>query len=90
MPEVLILSCSKRSTRALPPSSLPTAPIKLTSAPVLAAAIAWFAPFPPPLVNTSFEWIVSPGFGNCSVRIVVSKLILPTTVILFISALLSI
>ena len=62
-----------------PEASLPTAPAKVTSAPSLAAATAWFQPLPPRKVSLLLAMTLSPGLGNSSTRTTLSSTLLPTT-----------
>src|SRR5699024_11792269 len=62
-------------TCALPIS---TDPIIVTSAPILLAATAWFAPFPPGYVSNFSPKTVSPCSGTWLVVVTISILILPT------------
>ena len=73
---------SRSSASASPAKgSSPTAPISRTSAPSLAAASAWFAPFPPGTRSNVASVRVSPGRGSRSQRATRSRLIEPTTAI---------
>src|SRR5512135_1084324 len=71
----------KLSMVAGPNRSLPTRATMVTSAPHSRAATAWFAPLPPNPRSNFCPKMVSPGFGNCSVKVVRSMLALPTTAI---------
>ena len=56
--------------------------MKSTSPPARAAAIAWFEPLPPGMVENPFPITVSPGFGSRSTVVTRSMLALPNTAIL--------
>ena len=85
-------STRRTPSRSTPPSSSsasassangssPTAPTIDTLAPRLAAASAWFAPFPPGTRSKVAPVSVSPGRGSRSQRATRSRLIDPTTAI---------
>src|SRR5205823_2511412 len=61
-------------------SSSPTAPTKRTCAPSLAAATAWFAPFPPGWRSKVASVSVSPALGRRAERATRSRFAEPTTV----------
>ena len=62
-----------------PNGSAPTAPTMSVRAPIPAAAMAWFAPFPPGCRANEVPISVSPGRGNRSAVTTRSTLIDPTT-----------
>jgi hypothetical protein len=62
-----------------PKTSLPTFAKNMTFPPSLAAATAWFAPFPPAFIKKSPPKMVSPGCGRFVVLITISVLELPIT-----------
>src|SRR6266704_460468 len=73
-----VIACSSLS----PAASTPTCPIKLTSAPRLAAAAALLAP-PPPMVSWIAATEVSPSSNRCAPArngaVLKSRLMFPTT-----------
>src|SRR2546430_5257459 len=64
-----------------PKRSLPTRATIKTSAPQSLEATAWLAPLPPKPRSNFWPKIVSPAFGNFSVKVVKSIFALPTTAI---------
>ena len=74
-------AATSASRSMAPIASAPTAPTKLTAPPRRAAAIAWFAPFPPGPVVERMPETVSPRSGARSTNATRSALQLPTTVI---------
>ena len=74
-------SLLKLARASSPNRSWPMFPTKVTCAPARAAATAWLAPLPPKPRSNFWPKIVSPAFGNFSVKVVKSIFALPTTAI---------
>ncbi len=73
-------SSRSAATSRLPNSSYPTQPTRRTSAPSLAAATAWLAPFPPGVKRAAEPSTVAPGPGSRGTVTEISMFRLPSTV----------